>query len=143
MSLPPDKIINDHDKQGYYAFSLKPMEQDTNVIVSKTDQELSTNYLYQVMEKQISADSEMAAKFRLRPVGDNLIMTISIADYLNLAPKLAKLLKPIKNEIWLYSSNLAVSKKAYDKLVQNGYDKKITFLEADITKTQIDIVIFP
>ncbi len=143
MSLPANTKPKNYIKPGDGAFSVNQSMHQQNIAITHNNQDLSSNYLYQVMEKKIAADSALSPNITLRSVGDSLIMTIKVTSFLDFAPRLTQLLKVLKNDVWIYSSDIDTSKRAHEELKKSGFDKNITIMQSDIPNTQIDIVVHP
>ena len=143
MSLPANTKKTEFNKSGAGSFSLMSGEHKENIAIAKNSADLSTNYLYQVMEKKIAQDPALAPNITLRSQGDSLVMTMKVSSFIDIAPRLAQMLKVVKNDIWIYSSSIDNSYRAYSALAKSGFTKNLTFVETDMPNTQIDIVIHP
>jgi hypothetical protein len=114
----------------------------TSIGFEQTDQDISTNYLYKIIQDKISGDRELShLKFSAR--GESLVISTSPNEFSNIAPKLSRLLGVIQNDIWIYSQSLNMSYDAVQKLQKSGLNKNITFAQSSSSKGQIDIVILP
>ena len=143
MALPTNTKPVVFHKDDSSAISALSSSYKEKVDITRNDQVLSANYLYQIMSKKIAEDPELAPKLTLKSEGDSLIITIQTHDYMDAAAKLVQLLKVAKNDIWIYSSNLDISRQAYEELKKRGFDNNVTIMDSEMPNTQIDIVIHP
>lgn len=143
MSQPNDKIVEKYDNNSTNQASINTSPNNQNIKIAKTDINLSTSYLMNVIAEKANRDSDLQ-QLNLSQKGENIVISLTETQFNSqLAPKLSALLKPISNDIFLFTSDLDKSYDVANILKQNYMDKNITIIESPNRKGKIDFVIYP
>jgi hypothetical protein len=143
MSIPKDKDLGEYNNDSKNPISQKTTQRNTKVELTKTDINLSTSYLMNVLTEKTNRDADLK-KLTLTAEDENIIISLPESDFNDqLAPKLAAVLKPISNDISLFTGKLDMSYKIASILKQNDMDKNIAIMESAPRKGKIDFVIYP
>ncbi len=141
MSIPPDH--NELNRSGETDFSLKSSPPPLDAKLARTDEDLATSYLYQVITEKAKRDKDLSAlKYSL--AGEDIVISLNANEFTPVYErKLASFLKTIENDIRIYTGNLTFSHNVAVKLRKSGLNKNITYLENPELDSKIDIIIYP
>ena len=142
VSVPDEVKHNEYKKPIEAAYAVKKTTVVTNVQLARTDEDLSTNYLYDVMKEKIGAYPELKTVV-LTPSPTELSMVVDVATFKKSAPQMAAVLHAIPNRVEIYSADLDVSGKALEILNRFDLNKKIIYFEDRNLEHKIDIVVYP
>jgi flagellar motor protein MotB len=143
MSIPNQEAKEKYDNNSTNPANLETSNKQKNVTLTKTDINLSTSYLMNVISEKANRDEDLK-KLNLSAVGENIVISLTEAEFTTqLAPKIAALLKPISNDIFLFTGNLDKSYDVANTLKQNYMEKDIALIESPKHKGRIDFVIYP
>lgn len=131
-----------YEQTGETIISAKTEERENKILLQVSEQDLSTNYLYKIMKEKFALDKDLAS-LKLTPHDNKLSISVTSNKFNQLSGKLARLIKVIDNQIWIYSANIDDSQTALILLQQNGLNKNLAIAQSHMPKGQIDIVIFP
>ena len=146
MAAPPsteDQKDNGLEKTEEAAFSVNKGTNDTNIKTARTDQDLSTNYLADVIQNRMATYPELA-KAKLEATDDKLSISITASEFNDeYAANMAQILKSLDNKAAIYSAVLDQSKAVVEKLQEKDVEKNIAFYESKDMAGKIDIIIYP
>lgn len=145
MSKPPDHHIpNAGDARTSKApFSVTRHNSSSQIGLSSTDQDLSTNYLYDIIKEKVAMHNEQA-KMQIISEADRLVISTKNEDFDdNVAIHMATIIKGMSNRVEIYSDNIDHSYSILKMLQQNGMDKNINFFASNDSQGKIDIVVYP
>jgi len=131
-----------YNKSSETIIAASTAENENQIKLHVTDQQDSVTYLYKIIHEKLLADKDLA-NIKLVESNETLVISSSTEKFSQISLKLARLLKVVDNDIWIYSSDINISHRALGLLKNNGLNKNIIIAQSATPQGQIDIVIFP
>lgn len=135
--------ISDYEKERETTVSVQKADVESNVKLSRTDENLSTNYLLSVISGKLKNDPQLRS-FSAEYRGEKIIISLDEDKWNDsLALKITQILKAISNDIRIYTGELDRSYSIIEQMKKHKLTKKIDFFEDTQLTGKIDIVIHP
>ena len=144
MSSPPkssEELDNKLKGNSEAPYSAQSDNLKSKIKTARTDQDLSTNYLADVIENRVATYPELANS-RITAGDDRLTISIAAAEFNDkFAANIAEILTSLNNRSAIYSENLDQSHAVVEKLQQSGLERNIAYFEGHDMQGKIDIVV--
>jgi len=137
-----DNIYDDDRKT---VVNANPDNKRNSVHIQRTDENMSTNYLLNVVQTKFDADPTLS-KFKVGTEDDKIVIEINrnVFDPQSQL-KLANVLRTIDNDTKIFSSKIDTSFEVSNKFTTNGLNKKMDILASHkiIDPNLTKVVIYP